>query len=451
MTDQGFQSLLCCLALSIGLLFGLPGIAPLAMPESRPEAAEGSLDDASAALESSESPAQAPDATREHLTRQIEEAQQQLLRAREDLARLQQQQARTEQELEKQQEEERRLQANIRRYEDRIRRGQREYDIYEYNLSTRFPRERQRLLTEQQSNEAERTRLDTLLADLIRGGLSGPAATESRAVRPRLLGRAVLHRTLPSILQRKQVLLERSDEIRRRLQEIERLTELDRRWIESAQRRLESHDERHSNEARRLEESARKQREAREEFERIQQRIESLNALVAEIQQRLPLLQEGIDYKSFVEQRGELFWPIAGSVVHGYGPRKHPQFDLVFNNPGIDIAAAPGEEIRAVAGGWVVYTGTLPGYGSLVMVHHGAGYFSFYTPAVPVEGIEAGPNRETRVEPGQVIAVLGGSPSVEEGLLHVEIRHGETALNPLEWLRRQSGESAGDASGLSKE
>ena len=363
MTDQGFQSLLCCLALSIGLLFGLPGIAPWAAPESLPVAAESSLDDASAALEESrESSTAAPDAaTRERLTRQIEEAQQQLLRAREDLVRLQQQQARTEQELQKQQEEERRLQANIRRYEDRIRRGQREYDIYEYNLNTRFPRERRRLLSEQQSNEMKRARLDALLADLIRSGLGRP-------VRPAFPGRAVLQRTLPPILQRKQELLRRSDEIEQRLQEIERLTELDRRWIESAQRRLESHDERHSSEARRLEESSRRQREAREEFERIQRRIEALNALVAEIQQRLPLLQEGTSYKSFVEQRGELFWPIAGPVVHGYGPRKHPEFDLVFNNPGIDIGALPGEEIRAVAGGWVVYTGTLPGYGSLVMV-----------------------------------------------------------------------------------
>ncbi|HUS24149.1 MAG TPA: peptidoglycan DD-metalloendopeptidase family protein [Candidatus Binatia bacterium] len=113
-------------------------------------------------------------------------------------------------------------------------------------------------------------------------------------------------------------------------------------------------------------------------------------------------------------------WPVAGSVVKGFGAG---------SSKGIDIAGALGQPVLAAAPGKVVYSGSaLRGYGELVIVKHDEVHLSAY-----------GYNRRRLVTEGD--AVTAGQPIAELGVgpeqrpvLHFEIREKGKPVDPLSLL-----------------
>jgi murein hydrolase activator len=128
--------------------------------------------------------------------------------------------------------------------------------------------------------------------------------------------------------------------------------------------------------------------------------------------------------------RGHLDWPVRGDVLSDFGYEVHPKYGTRVKQNGIDIAAAEGTPIRAVAPGVAVYVDWLPGYGRTVILDHGSGYYTLYAHASSVSVA-----RGAKVKEGQVIAAVGDTDSVKGTCLHFEVRQGEKALNPREWLR----------------
>lgn len=99
---------------------------------------------------------------------------------------------------------------------------------------------------------------------------------------------------------------------------------------------------------------------------------------------------------------------------------------------GLSISGQLGQDVRAAAGGRVVYTGTgLLGYGQLVIVKHTDTYLSAYghTQAVVVREGDA-------VTTGQRIATMGQGPQGTP-LLYFEIRTNGSPGNPLLLLPQQ--------------
>ena len=97
---------------------------------------------------------------------------------------------------------------------------------------------------------------------------------------------------------------------------------------------------------------------------------------------------------------------------------------------GIDLAAKPGTLIRASESGRVIYSGNgLGGYGNVVIVRHGKLYATVYAH-----------NRKNRVrkgafvDQGEVIAEVGKTGNATGPHLHFEIRRGERARDPLDYL-----------------
>src|SRR3546814_3315739 len=78
------------------------------------------------------------------------------------------------------------------------------------------------------------------------------------------------------------------------------------------------------------------------------------------------------------ERGGSRFlWPVDGGVIAGFGPREGG-----LHNDGINIAAAPGTEIRAAENGVVVYAGNeLRGFGNLLLIKHADGWTTAYAHA----------------------------------------------------------------------
>jgi septal ring factor EnvC (AmiA/AmiB activator) len=90
-------------------------------------------------------------------------------------------------------------------------------------------------------------------------------------------------------------------------------------------------------------------------------------------------------------------WPLAaGPVTSGFGPRDGNPHD------GIDIAAPSGAPVRAAAAGEVVYLGTLPGYGNLIILRHARGYVTVYA-----HNDRHHARQGARVRRGQLIATVG--------------------------------------------
>jgi septal ring factor EnvC (AmiA/AmiB activator) len=148
-----------------------------------------------------------------------------------------------------------------------------------------------------------------------------------------------------------------------------------------------------------------------------------------ELAKRLPT-PEWMAYSEFEKNRGILSWPVSGPVASKFGNNTHPRFGTTTFNPGVDISAPYGAEIRAVAKGRVDYASWLAGLGNCIILNHGGGYYTLYAHAAEVMvgvGVE--------VSPGQVIARVGDSDSVKGTCLHFEVRKGKQALNPQEWLR----------------
>jgi septal ring factor EnvC (AmiA/AmiB activator) len=131
--------------------------------------------------------------------------------------------------------------------------------------------------------------------------------------------------------------------------------------------------------------------------------------------------------------RGQLPWPVEGSIVAGFGRQVHARFGTETTRRGVDIAAAEGAPIRAVHGGTILYRGRLRGYGNLVILDHGEGYYTLYAHVADVL-VDQG----ARVKAGQTIAQVGEMGSVDGPRLYFEVRYQGQAEDPQQWLRRRS-------------
>jgi murein hydrolase activator len=131
----------------------------------------------------------------------------------------------------------------------------------------------------------------------------------------------------------------------------------------------------------------------------------------------------------FAKLKGQLAWPIAGRLVSTYGKVKHPTFNTYTFNKGIGISASPGSDFRVIEAGQVLYADRLKGYGTLLIVDHGDGYYSLYAHASELS-VQVG----NRVARHQVVGKTGEGGSLNGPALYFEIRHQGKPENPLEWL-----------------
>jgi septal ring factor EnvC (AmiA/AmiB activator) len=134
--------------------------------------------------------------------------------------------------------------------------------------------------------------------------------------------------------------------------------------------------------------------------------------------------------RGFASQKGRMPMPVRGDVVEGFGKHKHPEFNSYTFTKGIFIAASSGSEIKAIYEGTVIFADYFKGYGNMVIVDHGGGYFSLYAHA----------SRITRkvgseVKRGDTLALVGDVDSTRGPVLYFEIRHQGRPQDPSGWVR----------------
>jgi len=133
------------------------------------------------------------------------------------------------------------------------------------------------------------------------------------------------------------------------------------------------------------------------------------------------------------ELRGRLGWPLEGRVVTSFGLQRHPRFNTIIMNNGIEITPAKDKSlIAAVHAGKVVYADYFQGYGNLLILDHGMTYYTLYGHCSQFLV-----NVGEMVGAGQPVALVGDSGSLNGECLYFEVRHKTKALDPLQWLKRR--------------
>lgn len=121
--------------------------------------------------------------------------------------------------------------------------------------------------------------------------------------------------------------------------------------------------------------------------------------------------------------RGRFEWPVEGRAGSPFGIRNGRRHD------GLDIVAPSGMPIHASASGRVVFAGEMRGYGNLILIRHKDDFFTAY--AHNSKNIA---KKGQQVRQGEVIAEVGRTGRATAPHVHFEIRHGQTARNPLFFL-----------------
>ena len=133
---------------------------------------------------------------------------------------------------------------------------------------------------------------------------------------------------------------------------------------------------------------------------------------------------------TFPRRMGRLIWPVRGKVVSSFGTKKHPKYGTSTLNNGIDIKAPKGKRVLAVADGQVAYADRFLGYGQVIIIDHGGGYYSLYAHLSSIL-VDAGDSVRER----DIIGEVGNSGSLEGSRLHFEIREKGRPTDPAIWLK----------------
>jgi septal ring factor EnvC (AmiA/AmiB activator) len=134
--------------------------------------------------------------------------------------------------------------------------------------------------------------------------------------------------------------------------------------------------------------------------------------------------------KGLGAQKGRLSLPVKGTIVDHFGRHKHPEFDTFTVSNGISVSAPAGAPIHAVFDGEVIFADYFKGYGNMIIVDHGGGFFSLYAHASSVAK-KVG----AKVARNDVLASVGNQDSSKGPMLYFEIRYQGKPVDPAPWFR----------------
>lgn len=150
-----------------------------------------------------------------------------------------------------------------------------------------------------------------------------------------------------------------------------------------------------------------------------------LSNLVASMEGRAPAA------KGFASWRGRLPSPAPGAKLEaGFGKQVDERFGTVTINQGVDLRAPLGTPVKAVYPGKVVFARTFRGYGRLVILDHGGGYYTLYGHLDRIRVAKG-----DKIGQADPVGTLGQSGSLKGPYLYFEVRRGGQAQDPAGWVK----------------
>lgn len=134
--------------------------------------------------------------------------------------------------------------------------------------------------------------------------------------------------------------------------------------------------------------------------------------------------------RGFASQKGRMALPVRGDVLESFGKHKHPDFNSYTFSKGLSISASAGADIKSIYEGTVIFADYFKGFGNMIILDHGGGYFSLYAHASKLfkkVGAE--------IARHETIAAVGDLDSTKGTILYFEIRHNGKPVDPATWVR----------------
>ena len=137
---------------------------------------------------------------------------------------------------------------------------------------------------------------------------------------------------------------------------------------------------------------------------------------------------------NFSKMKGKLKWPVKGEIVGKFGNVKNEKLNTITENLGIDILTSSNEKVYSVLDGVILTITNIRNFGDIVILDHGAGYYSVYSNLKNINVFE-----------GQYIDTYTHIGSVELGsnfnypnqhVFNFQIWSNEKKLNPELWLKK---------------
>ena len=165
--------------------------------------------------------------------------------------------------------------------------------------------------------------------------------------------------------------------------------------------------------------------------------VEDLPAMQGRIQQidgTLKAVETRLHQRARWISQTPAITPVKGILTSGFGYRSDPVTHGRGDHQGVDIAAAPGQPVRASADGIVMRAGTLGGLGKAIYLAHGYGVTTRYG---HMSKVEVRPGQ--RVKRGDIIGRVGNTGRSTGYHLHYEVRQDGQPVNPLVYILDNGG------------
>ena len=150
----------------------------------------------------------------------------------------------------------------------------------------------------------------------------------------------------------------------------------------------------------------------------VQAQLASLGALVDDFKAREDLLSSTPST-----------WPTRGWLTSTFGPRDDPFTGERIMHLGVDLAAPAGTQVRAPAGGVVLFSGERGAYGNMIAISHGRGIVTHYA-HLSRRLVKTG----EQVVRGQHLGAVGNTGRSTGPHLHYEIRVHGVPVNPTRFV-----------------
>ncbi len=137
-------------------------------------------------------------------------------------------------------------------------------------------------------------------------------------------------------------------------------------------------------------------------------------------------LREEAEREDIGKAQGKIPWPAEGPVRVHFNPGASPPVR------GFTLSLPQNAEVRCVHWGKVVHNDILRGFGRVVIVLHGGGYYSLYA------FLSESPLRVGQeLARGEPVGKAGFVPTLNASGLYFELRFHQKAINPEQWLQKK--------------
>jgi septal ring factor EnvC (AmiA/AmiB activator) len=162
-----------------------------------------------------------------------------------------------------------------------------------------------------------------------------------------------------------------------------------------------------------------------------EQTIKELKKAEVELRNTLIKLQQKRNYtiKGFVLNKGKMSAPVQGKILIRFGESKEGADLDTGRSQGITFDAPNGAAIKSIFAGKVIFAGYRKGFGNMVIIDHGLGYYSI-TSRMEIIKIKEG----HVVANGDIVGTAGDIATLFEKGVYFEIREDTKPLDPLEWI-----------------